>query len=64
LQEHSVVLVRGGRVPDLPGVHYKLIRGKHDFLYVERFERTNRRSKFATPKKRLFGTFKRAAEIH
>jgi small subunit ribosomal protein S12 len=30
LQEHSVVLVRGGRVPDLPGVKYKLVRGKHD----------------------------------
>lgn len=32
LQEHSVVLVRGGRVKDLPGVRYHLIRGKHDFL--------------------------------
>lgn len=30
LQEHSVVLVRGGRVPDLPGVKYKLVRGKND----------------------------------
>ena len=28
VQEHSVVLVRGGRVPDLPGVKYKLVRGK------------------------------------
>jgi len=32
LQEHSVVLVRGGRVKDLPGVRYHLIRGKYDFL--------------------------------
>lgn len=31
LQEHSVVLVRGGRTKDLPGLHYKLIRGKCDF---------------------------------
>jgi small subunit ribosomal protein S12 len=30
LQEHAVVLVRGGRVPDLPGVKYKLVRGKYD----------------------------------
>lgn len=30
LQEHSVVLIRGGRVPDLPGVKYKIIRGKLD----------------------------------
>lgn len=32
LQEHSVVLVRGGRVPDLPGVRYHVIRGVHDAL--------------------------------
>lgn len=31
LQEHSVVLVRGGRTKDLPGLHYKLVRGKYDF---------------------------------
>lgn len=30
LQEHSVVLVRSGRVQDLPGVKYKLVRGKYD----------------------------------
>ena len=30
LQEHSVVLVRGGRVKDLPGVRYKVVRGTHD----------------------------------
>lgn len=52
LQEHSVVMFRGGRVPDLPGVHYKLVRGKYDFIAPERIERTNRRSKFATPKKK------------
>jgi small subunit ribosomal protein S12 len=30
LQEHSVVLVRGGRVPDLPGVRYHIVRGAYD----------------------------------
>ena len=34
LQEHSVVLVRGGRTPDLPGVKYRLIRGKLDLTPV------------------------------
>jgi len=46
LQEHSVVLVRGGRVPDLPGVHYHAIRGKYDFSSNESFQRKKRRSKF------------------
>lgn len=50
LQEHSVVLVRGGRTKDLPGVRYKLIRGKKDFLWEERFLRRKRRSKFGVPK--------------
>jgi small subunit ribosomal protein S12 len=35
LQEHSMVLVRGGRVKDLPGVRYHLIRGTLDFAGVE-----------------------------
>jgi small subunit ribosomal protein S12 len=34
LQEHSVVLVRGGRVKDLPGVRYHLVRGAYDFAGV------------------------------
>lgn len=49
LHEHSRVLVRGGKVPDLPGLHYKLIRGKYDFAWSETFERRNRRSKFGIP---------------
>jgi len=49
LHEHSRVLVRGGKVPDLPGIHYKLIRGKYDFAWTETFERANRRSKFSIP---------------
>jgi small subunit ribosomal protein S12 len=49
LQQHSVVLVRGGRVKDLPGVHYHLIRGQHDFKASEKFNRKARRSKFSIP---------------
>lgn len=46
LQQHSVVLVRGGKVPDLPGVLYRTIRGKYDFLAKETFERKTNRSKY------------------
>lgn len=53
LQEHSVVLVRGGRVKDLPGVQYHIIRGKYDFTSPEPFLRGNRRSKFGV-KRLLF----------
>ncbi|KAI9184225.1 hypothetical protein H9P43_003278 [Blastocladiella emersonii ATCC 22665] len=48
LQEHSVVLVRGGRVPDLPGVRYHLIRGAMDLQAVR--GRMNARSKYGAPK--------------
>lgn len=44
LQEHSVVLVRGGRVKDLPGVRYHIIRGALDTLGVE--DRRQGRSKY------------------
>lgn len=47
VQQHSVVLLRGGRVKDLPGVKYKLLRGKLDFTSPEKFERKQRRSKFS-----------------
>ena len=51
LQEHSVVLIRGGRVKDLPGVRYHVVRGALDTAGVE--GRTQRRSKYGTkrPKK-------------
>lgn len=49
LQDHSVVLVRGGRTKDLPGLHYKLVRGKFDFDWKETFVRTMRRSKYGIP---------------
>lgn len=46
LQEHSIVLVRGGRVRDLPGVRYHIIRGSRDTLGVEK--RRQARSKYGT----------------
>ena len=51
LQEHSIVLVRGGRIKDLPGVKYHIVRGALDTAGVE--GRTQRRSKYGTkrPKK-------------
>ncbi len=51
LQEHSIVLVRGGRVKDLPGVRYHVVRGALDTLGVE--GRKQSRSKYGTkrPKK-------------
>ena len=48
LQEHSVVLVRGGRVKDLPGVRYKIIRGTLDTIGVS--ERSQSRSKYGVKK--------------
>ncbi len=44
LQEHSIVLVRGGRVRDLPGVRYQVIRGSMDTLGVE--DRKQSRSRY------------------
>ena len=44
LQEHSIVLVRGGRVPDLPGVRYHVVRGTLDSLGVD--DRKQGRSKY------------------
>jgi len=48
LQEHSVVLIRGGRVKDLPGVRYHTIRGTLDTAGVD--DRKQRRSKYGTKK--------------
>ncbi|NIS83522.1 MAG: 30S ribosomal protein S12 [Anaerolineales bacterium] len=50
LQEHSVVLVRGGRVKDLPGVRYHIIRGTLDSTGVE--DRRQSRSKYGGKKPR------------
>lgn len=48
LQEHAVVLVRGGRVKDLPGVRYHVVRGNLDLTGVN--DRKNGRSKYGTKK--------------
>ena len=48
LQEHSVVLIRGGRVKDLPGVRYHTIRGTLDTAGVD--DRKQRRSKYGAKK--------------
>jgi len=49
LQEHSIVLIRGGRVKDLPGVRYHIVRGVLDTSGVE--NRKKSRSKYGTKKK-------------
>jgi len=46
LQKFSAVLIRGGRVKDLPGVRYKIIRGKYDCNSFEKFSRKAARSKY------------------
>lgn len=50
LQQYSVVLMRGGRVPDLPGVKYHCIRGKYDFKEVK--NRKTARSKYGVKKQK------------
>jgi small subunit ribosomal protein S12 len=57
LQEHSVVLLRGGRVKDLPGVRYHIVRGVLDTTGVE--GRKNQRSKYGT-KREMAGVKKEA----
>jgi len=56
LQEHSIVLVRGGRVKDLPGVRYHIVRGTLDAMGVDKRRRSRskygvKRPKDAAPKK-------------
>lgn len=50
LQEHSIVLIRGGRVRDLPGVRYHIVRGVIDTTGVE--GRKQRRSKYGTKREK------------
>ena len=52
LQEHSVVVIRGGRVKDLPGVRYHVVRGSLDTQGVE--NRKQGRSKYGTKKPKSF----------
>jgi small subunit ribosomal protein S12 len=51
LQRYSVILIRGGRVPDLPGVKYQLIRGKYDFQGVKL--RKTARSQYGTKRPKI-----------
>ena len=51
LQEHSIILIRGGRVKDLPGVKYHAIRGKYDLLGI--YSRKTSRSKYGTKIRRV-----------
>ncbi len=51
LQEHSIVLIRGGRVKDLPGVRYHIVRGTLDSVGVE--DRTQSRSKYGTKRPKV-----------
>jgi small subunit ribosomal protein S12 len=51
LRQYSVVLMRGGRVPDLPGVKYHLVRGKYDFQGVK--NRKTSRSLYGSKKKTI-----------
>lgn len=51
LQEHSMVLIRGGRVKDLPGVKYRVVRGKLDLQPV--LTRKQSRSKYGTKKNKF-----------
>jgi small subunit ribosomal protein S12 len=48
LQEHSIVLVRGGRIRDLPGVRYQVVRGVRDTLGVT--DRKQSRSRYGAKK--------------
>jgi small subunit ribosomal protein S12 len=48
LQEYSIVIIRGGRVKDLPGIKYHLVRGKLDFSGIS--SRKTSRSKYGTKK--------------
>lgn len=48
LQKYSVVLIRGGRVRDLPGIKYRVVRGKFDLKRV--YDRVRARSKYGIPK--------------
>ncbi len=51
LAEHSIVLVRGGRVKDLPGVKYHIVRGVYDTAGVE--NRKTSRSKYGTKREKV-----------
>lgn len=51
LQEHSIVMIRGGKVKDLPGVRYTIVRGRYDTAGVEGRNRSRSRYGVKKPKK-------------
>lgn len=53
LREFCHVLIRGGRVKDLPGIQYHLIKGKLDFRWKEGFNRMHKYTKYGIPKDRI-----------
>ncbi|MEY3431484.1 MAG: hypothetical protein RIS53_382 [Bacillota bacterium] len=59
LQEHSTVLIRGGRVPDLPGVRYHIVRGTLDTAGIEK--RRQGRSQYGTKRPKAGGSSAAAA---
>jgi small subunit ribosomal protein S12 len=59
LQEHSTVLIRGGRVPDLPGVRYHIVRGTLDTAGIEK--RRQGRSQYGTKRPKAGGSAAAAA---
>ncbi len=61
LSEHGIVLVKGGRVRDLPGVKYHIVRGKFDLLGVEGRKRS--RSKYGAKKNAMGGAPKIVAGV-
>lgn len=61
LAEHSIVLVRGGRVKDLPGVKYHIVRGKFDDRGVE--GRKSSRSKYGSKREGIAGAAKPAPVV-
>ncbi len=62
LQEHSVVLIRGGRVKDLPGVRYKVVRGHLDTAGVK--DRKQGRSKYGAKALQLNSKFNQVIAWH
>lgn len=53
LQPHHVVIIRGHGPKDSPGINYHLMRGLGDFIRVETYGRSNRRSKFGVKKTKI-----------
>jgi len=52
LREFSQVFIRGGRVKDLPGIQYHLVKGRLDFSWREDFDRMHKFTKYGIPKSR------------